>query len=546
MRKCAFVTGVPLFILVTTSLALAQLGRTLYVNNTDLTCSGRSPCFFRIQTAINAAQGKATIRIQPGTYGEQLLIDKNTSASASEADRITIEADPSFLPESVVIRGTGKPQCPDSFAIRIRRSNLITVRGLIITEAGAEAIFMMGGTNESRGIHIERNRIFGNGGSRCDGGITIARGNPDTLIVNNVIYGNSNNGILFVDATGGPHYVINNTIHSNTWNGVRVSAGHEVFLANNIVTHNGTATGSGGGRFGVSREASKNPQPERLQLLNNAICGNRLGEIDGPALEATDSGNLTPTGTEGLGVSASPGCEVPGILYANVNGPDGLANTADDDFRLAPNSPAIDGGMDPRTLGLNVLFNSILEADYVRQAARPSDGNADRSLVYDIGALEFPNEPPVADAGPDQTVFRGALVSLDGSMSRDPEGATLNFQWTIVSQPSGSSITLNNPTSATPHFTPLVLGNYVFQLTVNDGESNSTPDTVLVTAANRPPTANAGGPYSGRVGTPFQFAGSGNEPAPAHGGPGRARREHAQGQYRARHQEGAGRRQRGV
>lgn len=33
---------------------------------------------------------------------------------------------------------------------------------------------------------------------------------------------------------------------------------------------------------------------------HNLLCGNRLGEINGPALDATDSGNLTPTGGEGL------------------------------------------------------------------------------------------------------------------------------------------------------------------------------------------------------------------------------------------------------
>ncbi|MBI2090066.1 MAG: PKD domain-containing protein, partial [Deltaproteobacteria bacterium] len=122
------------------------------------------------------------------------------------------------------------------------------------------------------------------------------------------------------------------------------------------------------------------------------------------------------------------------------------------------------------------------------------------------------NMPPVANAGPDQNTFRGALVVLDGAQSRDPEGASLTFQWTLVSQPAGSAITLNNPTSATPQFTPLLLGDYLFQLLVNDGQLDSAPDTVKITAVNRPPTANAGGPYSGTVGVPIQFSGSGNDP----------------------------------
>ncbi len=84
-----------------------------------------------------------------------------------------------------------------------------------------------------------------------------------------------------------------------------------MFLVNNAITGNGVAPGTTGGRFGVTREASTSPNPAGVHLLNNLICGNRLGEIDGPELDATDAGNLTPTGTEGLGVVASPGCDNP-------------------------------------------------------------------------------------------------------------------------------------------------------------------------------------------------------------------------------------------
>ena len=114
----------------------------------------------------------------------------------------------------------------------------------------------MGGNNGNQEIHIELNRIFGNGSSSCNGGITIARGNPGTLIVNNLIYANGRNAITFEDADGGPHYVINNTIYGNQWNGIEVARNHTVTIANNIINKNGTASGSTGGRFGVKRESS--------------------------------------------------------------------------------------------------------------------------------------------------------------------------------------------------------------------------------------------------------------------------------------------------
>ena len=45
-------------------------------------------------------------------------------------------------------------------------------------DRAGQAISLMGGNNGNQEIHIELNRIFGNGSSSCNGGITIARGNP--------------------------------------------------------------------------------------------------------------------------------------------------------------------------------------------------------------------------------------------------------------------------------------------------------------------------------------------------------------------------------
>jgi RHS repeat-associated protein len=488
-----------LFILALLSLAFfflptpspQPLGHTLYVNRTDPTCGGKSPCFAAIQAAVDAALPADTIQIQPGTYPEQLTIQKNDFSGATESDRVVIEADPAAAPGNVVLTGAAGPQCTDKYAIRIKQSKFITIRGFTIHSTGGEAISLMGGNNQNQAIHIERNRIFDNGSSSCNGGITIARGNPDTLIVNNLIYANGRNGITFIDADGGPHYIVENTIHGNQWSGVNVARSHVVFLVNNVITRNGTATGTTGGRFGVSRERSTSPDPAGIHLLNNLICGNRLGEISGPALDASDSGNLTPTGSEGSGVAASPGCEIPSNVYLNVNGVDGVANTADDDFNLASHSPAIDRGMDPRTLGLSVLFNSLFESAFANDAARPADGDTDRIAAFDIGAFEFPNNPPIADAGADQTTFRGVQVTLNGNLSHDLEGASLAHQWTVVSEPQGSAVSLNNPTSTTPTFTPFILGSYLFQLVVGDGDLNSAPDTVQVNVVNRAPTGSS-------------------------------------------------------
>lgn len=296
-------------------------------------------------------------------------------------------------------------------AIRLQQWKFITIRGLTITGAGGEAIALMGGNNQNTAIHLERNRLFGNGSGSCNGGITIARGNPGTLIVNNLIYGNGRNGITFIDADGGPHQLIENTIHGNAWSGVNVAREHQVRLANNAITGNGTASGSTGGRFGVTREGSSSPDPAGIQLRNNLLCGNRLGEINGPALDATDSGNLTPSGTEGAGVAASPGCRLTALIYRNAAGPLGDLTYA---YDPAGNRTGI-GGTFARTL----LPDPVASATY--DAANRQLTFGGQTLTYDAnGNLTSDNSTTYTwDA-------RNRLLALSGpttaSFQYDPLG----------------------------------------------------------------------------------------------------------------------------
>jgi hypothetical protein len=102
------------------------------------------------------------------------------------------------------------------------------------------------------------------------------------------------------------------------------------------------------------------------------------------------------------------------------------------------------------------------------------------------------NSAPVANAGPDQTVFVLQVVTLDGSRSSDVDGNALTFSWTFVSRPAGSAAALTNPAAANPTFVVDQPGAYVVQLIVNDGSVDSPPDAVSITTQNSPPAANAG------------------------------------------------------
>ena len=92
---------------------------------------------------------------------------------------------------------------------------------------------------------------------------------------------------------------------------------------------------------------------------------------------------------------------------------------------------------------------------------------------------------PIADAGVDQTVAPLDTVYLTGTSSYDPGGLPItNYQWTLVSKPSGSTTALSTTTSSTPNFFADLAGDYVFDLTVANsaGHWDPTPDRVTVTA----------------------------------------------------------------
>ncbi|MBX3458678.1 MAG: S8 family serine peptidase [Planctomycetes bacterium] len=136
-------------------------------------------------------------------------------------------------------------------------------------------------------------------------------------------------------------------------------------------------------------------------------------------------------------------------------------------------------------------------------------------LEIDLTVTGGANNPPVAEAGPNQSVNEGTLVNLNGTGSFDPDGDPLTYSW---SQTSGPSATLNNPTTATPSFTAPGVGSTqicVFQLVVNDGRGGISSDTVNITvndvpAPNQPPVANAGANFSITSGQPGNLNGTGS------------------------------------
>src|SRR5262249_54707773 len=91
------------------------------------------------------------------------------------------------------------------------------------------------------------------------------------------------------------------------------------------------------------------------------------------------------------------------------------------------------------------------------------------------------NNPPIANAGPDQTIeCAGALtdVTLDGRQSSDPDGDSLTFEWFEGNQSLGTGATL-----------PIKLARGVHSITlvVIDPSGASSSDVVIITVVDTTP-----------------------------------------------------------
>jgi endonuclease/exonuclease/phosphatase family metal-dependent hydrolase len=121
-------------------------------------------------------------------------------------------------------------------------------------------------------------------------------------------------------------------------------------------------------------------------------------------------------------------------------------------------------------------------------------------IINITGNVVPPNQPPIADAGPDQSVADGsnsgsAPVTLDGTQSHDPDGAITDYRWsegaTVLAQGSGASA----PTVT------LTDGPHTITLLVTDNQGATGTDSVQITVTPGPTCGSADFNHDGDIGT---------------------------------------------
>ena len=106
--------------------------------------------------------------------------------------------------------------------------------------------------------------------------------------------------------------------------------------------------------------------------------------------------------------------------------------------------------------------------------------------------------PPVADAGENVTVILPETsATLNGSLSNDPEGQSITYNWEQIYGPSNISFTNNSIVS--PEISNLIEGVYKIKLTVSDGSYNAFDDVLVIVSetGNSAPSISITSPNEG-------------------------------------------------
>ena len=161
-------------------------------------------------------------------------------------------------------------------------------------------------------------------------------------------------------------------------------------------------------------------------------------------------------------------------------------------------------------VAVNPTFTADLQGSYVAQLI-VNDGKMD-SDPSTVAITTSAPQTPTANAGPDQTVMHGALVTLSGS-GTDPQGLPLTLLWSLITRPEGSQAVLSSTSIANPTFVADKPGDYVAQLVVSNQFLSSAPKTIKITTTNTTPVADAGTNQNVAVGTTVQLDASSSHDA---------------------------------
>ena len=107
-----------------------------------------------------------------------------------------------------------------------------------------------------------------------------------------------------------------------------------------------------------------------------------------------------------------------------------------------------------------------------------NDGKVDSEASTTTADITEVNDPPIADAGSDQTALVNEGVTFNGSGSYDLDGIITAYEWEFGDGNTGTDMTMTHAYGAA--------GTYTANLTVTDNDGSTDTDTVMVTVTEEP------------------------------------------------------------
>jgi hypothetical protein len=201
--------------------------------------------------------------------------------------------------------------------------------------------------------------------------------------------------------------------------------------------------------------------------------------FDDPRIQQPAPVNLLPTANAGPGqlIHAGSIVNLSGTSSFDDNTPSNALGYAWSFVSRAPGSTATLTNANTATPS----FVADKSGTYVVQLIVTDTGSPPLASQASTVTISSLNQPPTANAGPDQVALANYPVSLNGAGSADPDHDPISYAWAITIAPAGSVATINGPATATPNFTPFVPGTYTLTLGVSDPYGPGTPDTVKIT-----------------------------------------------------------------
>ncbi len=155
--------------------------------------------------------------------------------------------------------------------------------------------------------------------------------------------------------------------------------------------------------------------------------------------------------------------------------------------------------------GVTVQHAYSAPGTYTVQLTVTDNEGASDTTAHQITVTQAANTPPVAAfVYSPSNPSPGVWIHFDASGSSDPDGTIVSYSWNFGDGGTGAGMSIyHRYTSA---------GTYTVRLTVrdNDGATDTVTESVVVAVVIPPPVAEAGGPYTGTVGQPLTFDGTGS------------------------------------